>query len=135
MRPMQNLGRLHGRDRNQPEYATMPSNRRTDFAPFVLDVLDFMEEKIREALDDKISRPAAVGEAAGAVPLLRDRLTENEVVQANFILALGVMFEQRYAEEWWGDFAKVERPECEKIARDLVGPQGRLAILRAIVAE
>jgi hypothetical protein len=27
----------------------MPSNRRTDFAAFVLDLLDFMENKIREA--------------------------------------------------------------------------------------
>ncbi|SIN82780.1 hypothetical protein SAMN05443247_00012 [Bradyrhizobium erythrophlei] len=49
----------------------MPSNRRTEFAPFVLDLLDFMEEKIREAIDNESSRPAAVSEAAGAVPLLR----------------------------------------------------------------
>jgi hypothetical protein len=44
----------------------MPSNRRTEFTAFVLDLLDFMEEKIREALDDESSRPAAIGEAAGA---------------------------------------------------------------------
>jgi hypothetical protein len=37
------------------------------------------------------SRVAAPG---GAIAVLRDRQRENEVVQANFILALGVMFEK-----------------------------------------
>jgi hypothetical protein len=37
----------------------MTSARRTDFADFVLDLLDFTEEKIREALDDENSRPPA----------------------------------------------------------------------------
>jgi hypothetical protein len=31
----------------------MPSNRRTDFAAFVLDLLDFMEKKIREAAEPR----------------------------------------------------------------------------------
>ncbi len=108
---------------------------RTEFSALVLDLLDFMEERVREAIESEPSRVAAIGEAAGVLPLLRERLRENEVVQANFILALDAMFEERYAEEWWGDFAKMGRPEFEKIALDLVGPQGRLAILRTIVAE
>jgi hypothetical protein len=54
---------------------------------------------------------------------------------AAIILLLEVMFEERYAAEWWDGFAKMERPEFEKIAQDLVGPQRRLAILRTIVAE
>lgn len=108
---------------------------RTEFSALVLDLMDFMEEKIGEALDTEISRAAAISEAAGVLPLLRERLRENEVVQANFILALHVMFEERYAGEWWDDFAKMKRSEFERIARDLVGPQGRLAILRTIVAQ
>jgi hypothetical protein len=85
--------------------------------------------------ETETSRVAAIGEAAGVLPLLRTRLRENEVVQANFILLLDVMFEERYAAEWWDGFAKMERQEFEKIARDLVEPQGRLALLRTIVAD
>jgi hypothetical protein len=64
----------------------MPSTRHTEFAPFVLDLLDFMEEKLREAIADDPSQADAVSEAAGVLPLLRDRLRENEEVQATFIL-------------------------------------------------
>jgi hypothetical protein len=38
---------------------------------------------------------AAVSEAAGAIPVLRDRLRENEVVLANFIVVLGNAIEER----------------------------------------
>ena len=37
-------------------------------------------------MENEPSRFAAVGEAAGAIPVLRDRLRENEPVQAKFIL-------------------------------------------------
>jgi hypothetical protein len=56
----------------------MTTTRRTEFVPFVLDLIDFMNEKIREAIGDEDSRAAAVGEAAGALPLLRDRLREDK---------------------------------------------------------
>lgn len=46
----------------------MSSNRRTEFGPFVLDLLDLMEEKIREAIDDESPRAGAIAEAAGAIP-------------------------------------------------------------------
>jgi hypothetical protein len=111
----------------------MSSVRRTDFADFVLDLLDFMEEKIREALDDEGSRPAAIGEAAGAVPLLRDRLREDEVAQAQFMLVFGVQLFEPHATPWWAEFARMERAEFEQRAADLVGPQGRLAALRTVV--
>jgi hypothetical protein len=51
----------------------MTSPRRTDFATFILDLMDFIEEKIREAVETEASRIAAIGEAAEAIPLLSDR--------------------------------------------------------------
>ncbi|MGY4466953.1 hypothetical protein ACVWWK_002635 [Bradyrhizobium sp. LB9.1b] len=113
----------------------MTSSRRTEFAAFVLDLMDFLEEKIGESIENETSRIAALGEAAGAVPVLRDRLSQNEVVQANFMLVLGNVIEERSAPDWWSGLAKMERREFEEAARDLAGPQGRLAILRTVVRD
>ena len=77
--------------------------RRTDF---VLDLLDFMEEKLREALRDETSRVGAVNEAGGAVPVLRDRLRENELVQSQFMLVLGNELFEPHASERWRDLAR-----------------------------
>jgi hypothetical protein len=49
---------------------------RTDFTAFVLDLMDFIEEKIAEALDAEESLIGAITEAAGVLSLLRDRLPE-----------------------------------------------------------
>lgn len=106
--------------------------RRTEFAAFVLDLLDFVE-KIGEAMENEPSRVAAIGEAAGAIPVVRDRLRENDLANTQCILALGNMIEQRWASEWREDFSKMDREEFERTAGDLVGPQGRVAILRTIV--
>lgn len=113
----------------------MTSRRRIEFAAFVLDLMDFIEEKIQESLDDETSRGAAIGEAAGAMPVLRDRVRENDIVNAHCILALGNIIEQPWAADWWDGFAKMDRQEFEIAAQDLVGPQGRLAILRGLVEE
>ena len=78
---------------------------------------------------------AASGEAAGAVPLLRDRLGEIEFVQANFILVLGNIIQERWAREWWDGLAKMDRQQFEDAARDLAGAEGRLAVLRKIVED
>jgi hypothetical protein len=94
--------------------------------------MDFIEEQIQEAMENEPSRVAAIGEAAGAIPVLCDRLRQNEYVQANFILVLGNMIEQRWASEWWDSLAKTERDEFELTAGDLVG---RLTILRTLVTE
>jgi hypothetical protein len=94
--------------------------------------MDFIEEQIQEAMENEPSRVAAIGEAAGAIPVLRDRLRQNEYVQANFILVLGNMIEQRWASEWWDSLAKTERDEFELTACDLVA---RLTILRTLVTE
>lgn len=52
----------------------MKTSRRNELVPFILDLLDFMEEKIQKAVADEASRAGAIGEAAGVAPLLRDRL-------------------------------------------------------------
>jgi hypothetical protein len=103
---------------------------RAEIAAFVLDLMGLHRGEDREALENEPSR--AIGEAAGAVSVLRDRLREDEPVQANFILVLGNMIEERWASEWWDALAKMERGEFEWTARDLVR---RLAILRTLVTE
>jgi hypothetical protein len=60
----------------------MTSQRHTQFGSFVLDLLDFTEKKLREAIADEASQAGAISEAAGALPLLRDRLREDEVVSS-----------------------------------------------------
>lgn len=64
--------------------------------------------------------------------MVRGRLRENDLANRQCILALGNMIEQRWASEWWEDFSKMDE-EFERTAGDLVGPQGRVAILRTIV--
>ncbi|MCK1516115.1 hypothetical protein IVB22_26950 [Bradyrhizobium sp. 190] len=112
----------------------MTSTRRTEFAAFVLDLIDFMEEKIREGLLGEASRPGAVAEAAGVVPLMRDRLTENEVVQAQFMLVFDEQMFDADAAKWWTDLARMDRAEFEKRAADLVDPGAKLAALRQVAA-
>jgi hypothetical protein len=107
----------------------MTSHRRTEFAPFVLDALDFLEEKIGEAVEDEASRAGAISEALGVVPLLRDRLRENEVAQGQFLLIFDVQLNEPHATRWWAEFA------CMDQAADLVRPRGTLAALRAVAAE
>jgi hypothetical protein len=78
-----------------PEQVVITSPRRTELVPFILDILDFMDEKISEAVADETSRRGAVSEAAGVVPLLRDRLRENEVVQASSFWCSANIFTDR----------------------------------------
>jgi hypothetical protein len=112
----------------------MTFHRRSELAPFVLDVLDFLEQKIQEAVADEASRIGAISEAAGAITLLRDRLGEDEVVQGQFMLVFDVQLFEPYATPWWAEFARMDRTEFEKQAADLVRPQGVLAALRAVAA-
>lgn len=112
----------------------MTSNRRIDFAAFVLYLLDFIEEKIRDATDDESSRPAAIGEAAGTIPLLRDRLREDEVALTQFMLVFDVQLLEPHATPWWTVFARMDRPEFEERAAGLLRPQGSLDLLRKAIA-
>jgi hypothetical protein len=109
----------------------MPSPRHTEFAPFVLDLLDFIEEKLREAIADEANQAGAVSEAAGVLPLLRERLRENEDVQAQFILVFSDYLYGPHAADWWTAFARMNRPAFEKEAETLMGV---LAVLRQVAA-
>ena len=92
-----------------------------------------MEEKIRESVDDEASRAGAITEAAGAVPLIRDRLRENEVAQAQFMLVFDAQMFDADAAKWWTDLAQMDRTEFEMRSADLVRPQGTLAALSHVV--
>jgi hypothetical protein len=72
-----------------------------------------MEEKLREALRDDTSRIGAVSEAAGAVPILRDPLCENEVVLTKFMLVFDSEFHEPHATERWRDLARMPRAAFE----------------------
>jgi hypothetical protein len=109
----------------------MTSPRHTEFAPFVIDLVDFMEKRIRAALDDETARIKAVGDAAGVVPLLRDRLNENEPAKAQAMLVLDKQIYDTDGPKWWADLAGMDRPEFEIQAADLLG---WLALLRQVVA-
>jgi hypothetical protein len=102
----------------------MTSTRRTEFAPFVIDLLDFMEEKIGEAVAEEASRVGAISEAVGVVPLMRGRLSENEDAQAQFILVFDNEMYDADAAKCWKEFARMDRAEFEQQAADLLGPQG-----------
>ena len=109
----------------------MTPQRHTEFTPFVLDLLDFMEEKLREATVDEASRAGAVSEAAGVLSLLRDRLRENEDVQAQFILVFSEYLYGPHAADWWTGFARMDRPAFDKEAEVLMG---LLVVLRQVAA-
>jgi hypothetical protein len=108
----------------------MTTARRTELAPFLLDLLDFMEEKIREAMADQSSQVGAVSEAAGAVPLLRDRLREDDNTKVGFMLVLDEALYGPDAVNWWTVLGRMERPIFEKHAAGLVEPRGTFAALR-----
>lgn len=93
-----------------------------------------MEEKLREALRDEISRVGAVSEAAGAVPLLRDRLRENELLQAQFMLVFDNELYEPRATRRWRDLAHMPRSDFEAEVEALLKPGGTFAALRAVAA-
>jgi hypothetical protein len=99
----------------------MTTTRRTERAPFLLDLLDFIEEKIREAVTDEASQ-------AAAVPLLRDRSREDDETTAGFMLVLDEAIYGPDAANWWTALGRLERPEFEKQAALLVAPQGSLPL-------
>jgi hypothetical protein len=71
-------------------------------------------------MESEPSRIAAISDAAGAVPMLRERLRENEHVRTPFSLALDNQMNEPHATAWWRDFAKLERAEFEAEAAGLL---------------
>jgi hypothetical protein len=112
----------------------MASRRRAEFAAFVFDLVDFIEERIREALNSEPSRVAAIGEAAAAALVLRDRLHENETVLGQFLILFGDQLDERRGSDWWRTFATMDRGEFEREAEGLLRPDGTLAFLRKVSA-
>ena len=66
-----------------------PLKFRTAPVSALLDLLDFVDEKLREALDNPASQLAAATEAGCAMPLVLERLREDEAIGATFVLVLG----------------------------------------------
>ena len=112
---------------------TTPQPRRTPIADVLADLLDFMQEQIAEAIADPSSQLAAIEEAACAVPVMHDRLREDDVIWTNFVLVLGVRIERNHWRDWWTAFAKMEREEFLREAGELTGPDGRLATLKSVL--
>lgn len=106
---------------------------RAEFEASVLSLLDFMEEKLGEALQDETSRIAAIAEAAGALPTLRDRLRKNELAQTKFMLVFGNELHEPHATERWRDLARMPRSDFEAEVEAFLKPGGTFAELRAIV--
>lgn len=112
---------------------TQAPSPRTSVADFVLDLLDFVEEKIREAIADPASRFAAITEAADAIPVIRHRL-RHDSQRLQFALVLGSKFEADHWRDWWDKFAKMERDEFSSEAAALIRHDGAIAALRAVAA-
>jgi hypothetical protein len=106
-------------------------NYRTALVAGLLDLLDFVEGKLREALDDPASQLAAATEAGCAMPLMLERLRQDEVIAATFVLVLGTKLERQYWREWWHDFARIEREEFGREAADVID---RVSVLREYLA-
>jgi hypothetical protein len=56
----------------------MTGSIHTPLGPYLLDMIDFIEEKIREALQHTTSAKAALEEASGAIAPMKERLTKEE---------------------------------------------------------
>src|SRR5690348_6794997 len=113
-----------------------PPPRRTALVDFLSDLLDFIEEKINEAVTDPGSRAGAIEEAAGAMPLMLDRLNnEHEGMGLQFVLVLGNKIEKRCWRDWWNSLAKMKEEEFLREATKITGPEGDLSVLRSVLKQ
>jgi hypothetical protein len=65
------------------------SSFRTDLTEYLMDLLDFVEEKINEAKNDPGSRDGALSEAMGALPIMKDRLYHEDQVALTQLALIG----------------------------------------------
>jgi hypothetical protein len=110
----------------------MPTSRkfRTSVADALLDLLDFVDEKLREALDNPASQFAAATEAGCAMPVILDRLREDPAIGLNFLLVLETKLEKEHWWQWWDDFANSEREDFCRDAKDVLH---RIEALRTVL--
>ena len=106
---------------------------RTDLADFVLDQLDFIECKLKEACDNPVSQKGAVIEAGGAVPQIRERLwSEDETKATQCLLAFSALVD-RDAAAWWAKLAEMDREQFLLEVDGLLDPKaGGIAGVRAV---
>jgi hypothetical protein len=98
---------------------------RCDLRDFLLDLLDFLEEQIEQAMFDPADQRAAVDAARGVIPLIRRRLDsdqepEAQSLWASFVLAPGNKFEDRYWRRAWDDLATMPPEEFREAAKVLM---------------
>jgi len=92
---------------------------RTDLADFVLDQLDFIDGKLREARDDPASQKGAIIEAGGAISQVRERLWAQDKTRATQCLLAFPALVDRNASAWWTKLAEMDReqflPEVDRL--------------------
>jgi uncharacterized protein (DUF2267 family) len=105
-------------------------NRRTNIHDFLLDLLDFIEEQIVQAKSNSEDQHAAIDAARGVVPLIRDRLKEDDHLNAVFMLVFHQQIEERSCRDWWEKFASCTPEEFPIAANKLLGEGGQLRALK-----
>jgi hypothetical protein len=122
--------------------------RRCDLRDVLADLLDFMEEQIKGAVENPDDQLAAVDAASGVIPLMRDRLyakagtpedevlthlaPEDRILPTQFLFVLGNAFESGWWREWWDRLAKLQPWEFREEATSLLES---IAELKTVVAE
>jgi hypothetical protein len=98
---------------------------RCDLHDFLLDLLDFIEQQIEQAMSDPADQRTAVDAARGVIPLIRRRLATDQEPEARalwayFVLAPGSKFEDRFWRKAWNDLATMPREEFREAGRVLM---------------
>jgi hypothetical protein len=92
---------------------------RTSLNDFMLDQLDFIECKLREAIDDAASQKGAIIEASGVVPQIKERLWFEDEGRAVSCLLVFPSLVERGGENWWNDLANMGRDQFVREAKGL----------------
>jgi hypothetical protein len=103
------------------------SGPRTNLYDWLLDGLDYIEEKLDEAKSAQTSeeRVAAITEGSCMVPCMQKRLrTENEEIYTNYILLPG------FNDEWNGYWREVGMKDGKELQDEIEDLRERINILR-----
>ncbi|MGB6535811.1 MAG: hypothetical protein WBF58_07595 [Xanthobacteraceae bacterium] len=98
----------------------------------MLDQLDFIECKLREAMADSASQKGAIVEAAGVVPQLKERLWSEDGGKATSCLLAFQQLVERDGDDWWDELANMEHDKFVAEAKRLLADQGPVATLRGL---